>query len=340
MLVSPRSASGPHEVFDLATGADIATAEFGTTAAPASEIVPVGGDSGDVIVALPPDSAAGFPEARLLRADPTDASHPVWSRTFGQEVWLGATRSNSTGVLPVGWRADGSTYSYSQGIVDVETGDVVPQSAYEAVWLTENAALRSSTPDPKGTVQLSGVDRAGNALWTDVLPAGSNFREISSLSARPGGHIRTSAGTDLVASTSEGSLLVIDATDGRQRWVAALDHCAPATAGLTFSDAFFEPERNAIVLAWWDGRTCAFDADSGARAPIPDIPSPDAGSSVLRGWSVDYVGPVWSARASGSAYDRATGRELWQTETQEQELWYFAGGVLIRERGRHIEPLG
>ncbi|MDN4614324.1 PQQ-binding-like beta-propeller repeat protein [Leifsonia sp. F6_8S_P_1B] len=340
LIVSPRSSSGPHDVIDLSTGSTIASAAFGTAGLPAQQVVPVGGDSGDVLVALPPDPGAGFPEARLLRADPRDASHAVWTRSLGLSAWLQSPRYNATGVVPISWRTAEGDAGHFNGVLDVDTGAVVQGAAYDSAWLTENAALRTSQPDPNGTVQLSGIDRAGSALWTDVLPAGSDIREIRTLSARPGSPVGTTVGSDLVAAVSGGGLLVFDALDGRLRWNVALDRCAPATAGQSYPDVFLDEQRNAIVLGYGGGRTCSFDAASGAPAPVPDTPMSADGPMPLRGWSEDYAVPDWTADGTGAAYDRATGARLWQTPTEKQERWYFAGGVLIRERGRHIEPLG
>jgi outer membrane protein assembly factor BamB len=144
------------------------------------------------------------------------------------------------------------------------------------------------------------------------------------------------AGTGLLAAVTPGTMQVFDDATGALRWSADITHCGVTEN--SYRVPYLFDDLDAIVLDLGEGRTCALDAESGAPKPIPDTPSD--GSPVIFGGSVDYVGPQWAEDSTGSAYDRESGEQLWSTPTRQEERWYFAGGVLIRQRGLHIEPLG
>ncbi|WP_208038176.1 PQQ-binding-like beta-propeller repeat protein [Leifsonia sp. TF02-11] len=344
VLMDESGTTGPRDIIDLATGSTIATLPNDLGKYPNWRISPVWGPSGDVIWSQPVLDAAGTMTAiDVQRIDPRDFASAKWKTTIP---------AVETGRADVGFVSDGLvSYSYRSptlgwrsALLDLSTGelsnDVPSDAAYADARMSDTVVVqyRDFISGIPGTV--AGIDRrTGETLWTKPFEQGSSISVVRTIARQPGSFV-----SDQGMSSGEFALVTphtlthFDAVTGSPKMTADVTHCG--LAGWYWAnggpDIEADDSRNSIVLVLGPWQTCSVDRETGAPTPLQD----HEGGWPLFGTEATYVNGAADPGGTGSAFDRRDGRELWNITVDRDERWYFAGGVLVRQLGNHIEPIG
>lgn len=320
---------GPHEVIDLRTGATLGDFGIGLNDAMVNfTAVPDG--SGDVIMAT---------NTSVVRVDPLDVAHPRWTVPFQSENFSVIPLRSDPSFVTVSYTTGDPAEPYRTGAIDMATGGFTADAPSTTFLLAQ--AVTVALTDYRGFDQpgtLTGLDDSGTPAWTVTTPEGAGTDEVLSVSGSAPGKEVTYAGTGLIALVSRDSVTLVDGATGSQRWQASAAHCGftvtpPATVSTTW--AYLDEAADRLIVESLDG-TCSFSASTGAPDPIPDI---SAQNQLAYGPHNTYVFPFGDA-SEATAYDRASGRQLWKASGAPGDRWMFAGGYLVRFAGTHVESAG
>ncbi|MGN7800763.1 outer membrane protein assembly factor BamB family protein [Leifsonia sp. 22587] len=343
-FVDESGGGGPRDIIDLKTGGTIATLPNDFGSYPNWQLTPVWDDSGDMIWTKPILDASGEAVSyHIERVDPTDLSNPKWTTPLAAtKASLSVPNFYGSGLVPIEYLATGQTSGWMNSLLDLDTGALSHQSV-SAAHIPMSRVIIEYRDQAEGTPHtIAALDQTtGETLWSMPFELGDSISEARATTGRPGwlagGAIGTPSG-DLVL-TSPSSLVRIDIMTGEVKMRSDITHCGVepwywANGG---RDVVSDPERNSLALVLGPA-TCSVDRDSGAPTPIADH---DSFQWPLFGPEVTYLNTASiNGGGSGTAYDRRTGAQLWTSPTVQDEEWFFAGGVLVRQVGTHIESLG
>ncbi|WP_143466111.1 PQQ-binding-like beta-propeller repeat protein, partial [Leifsonia sp. NCR5] len=336
---------GPRDIIDLATGETVATlpADFGSY--PNWRLTPVGDDSGDMIWTKPTLDASGEATSYTIeRVDPRDLAHPRWSTPLqATKASLHVPNFAASGLVPLEYLATGQVNGWQSTLLDIGTGALSHQAAGGTHLplgdvIIEYRDLVDGTP-----TTIAGLDQTtGDTLWSMPFPQGASISEARTTASRPGWLAGIDAGApsgDLVLTTPS-TLTRIDSRTGAIQLTADIAHCGISQWfwGNGSRDVVADQERNSLIVISGANDTCSIDRDTGAPTPVADK---DSAHWPLYGPEVTYPNSATIiAPGTGGAYDRRTGEELWTTPTAQGENWFFAGGILVRQVGHHVEAIG
>lgn len=324
LVDNPEHSGGPHEVIALADGTTLGSFDPGDQRYYLPVAVP--GDSGDVIMMLP------TAQPQIARVNPLD---------FGNPRWTTAVDGTNASLVPLG--VNGlvrMTYSVATGftsaLVSVDDGRLIP-GAFQGAEVADGVALQiASQPDAR--VVMTAVDPAdGSTLWSRSKAEDSSVGVVDEASAQPGAPVTLRAPTGYLVEFSAASIQLIDARTGADVWSVDATSCA-ADLRPSYVITGMDPAHDSITFT--NGTDlCRLDAHSGAVLTGVDFAPQKTGGPVF-GSDVLYPHTNWDKAGTGTAYDLATGAELWSTPTKAGEHWFFAGGILVRQIGGHIESIG
>lgn len=345
LFVDESGGGGPRDIIDLATGETEATLPPDFGAYPNWQLTPVGDDSGDMIWTKPTLGAAGEPVGYTVeRVDPRDLSRAKWATPMqATKASLALPNFSGSGLVPVEYLASGQVNGWRSGLLDLDTGALSHESASGTHVALSKVIIeyRDMTDGIPHTV--AALDRTtGETLWTMPFTQGDSISEARSIAHRPGWLTADAVGSpsgDIVV-TSPGSLKRIDSLTGNLEMTADIAHCGIDPWSWTNGgrDVVDDPERNSLIVVQVQ-KTCSVDRDTGAPTPVDDHGS-DSFQWPLFGPEVTYLNSATRVRGgAGTAFDRRTGAQLWTSATAEGEELFFAGGVLVRQSGTHIESL-
>lgn len=332
VIVDQALTGGPQEVVDLATGqklADFAATKSGQTV----NILPVGGESGDVVMTTPQG---------IVRVDPRDVTHPRWSTSIdASSIWLNPFSSIPRAeFMRVAISRPGTTSPNEDAYVDVETGALDPDvPAGDFLFPPGPPVVLSDYIGTSAPRTVTGLDTSGKPNWTLHNPSGATVTEVQSLTSGTVGVASANAGTGLLALTSVHTLSVIDGSTGQQLWSADATRCGYTSTPWAISPrvaAYLNSTQDELMLVL-DGKTCTFSASTGEPHPLPDL---HGSAPVGFGPGVTYLRPRLYYEGPVQAYDRETGEALWTANVPDFEQVKFAGGYLVSWKGTHVESMG
>ncbi|MFE4470899.1 hypothetical protein ACFRFH_18975 [Leifsonia sp. NPDC056824] len=322
---------GPHDVLDLVTGATVGNFA-GTVNDRLIDVVPVPGDSGDIIMST---------GKTIVRADPRDVSSTRWSTP---------APGKSAYVFPFGGGANfapvsianspdsaGNPYDFAR--IDATTGRL--DSGWNDSSLIQGASTRvaMSGYDSVGHPSLlTGLDPSGGSIWTKQLPPTAYVVPVHAMDGVAGADVTYPTASDLLAVLSGSDFTVVDAASGTTRWSASAARCGlDSSRPMPLTEVVLDAAHDDLIVVIGTTKTCTFAASTGAPHPLPDVPS-GTGTGLLFGPANTYAVAPQSNESTITAFDRQSGAELWRMNYPGGA--YFAGGYLVTLTGHRLTGLG
>jgi hypothetical protein len=337
--------NGPRDLINLSTGATVATLPDDLGSYPNWQMTPVWDSSGDIIYTKPVvNDSAQTVSFEVERVDPLDLSKPKWAITLqATKASVSFPNFAGSGLVPIEYLIQDPSNGWRSGLLDLKTGALGNQapSGSRTAMGTVIVEYRDFVSGIPRTV--AGIDRTtGNMVWSMPFAEGASISDVSTVNGRPGwlaGDYPGAPSGDLVIF-SPTTLTLLDGATGAVKMTADVTHCgiAPWFWGNGGREVVLDEARNSLIIIMGTETTCSIDRETGAPTPITDH---DSGQGPLFGPKVSYFnGSTINDGGEGQAYDRQSGRELWSMPVAKDEQWFFAGGILVRQIGNHIESIG
>lgn len=335
LLAYPEPGVGPHDVLDLASGRT--TGQF---VAPGDMqlnryLRAVPGDSGDVVIAKAQRDTDGryVEDDVLMRVDPRDVAHPVWTTTAGLRGVDFREPTDGGAAIPI--TGDGGEGKPNTSrMLDLATGDT-SELVGQLAWGMSQVTMATSFPQPDGPGVLRAYGDDGDVVWWRSFSHEDQLlrAEAPGTSTQVFNGSTPDTGEFFIVNAQ--NITLVDQVTGDEKWSTATPSCV-TTPQYWPARATLDVRRDAYIVHNGEGvATCVLSRTDGALLDGPSIPGIQSrllGLTNLYGYAY--------ASGPGTAYDLQSGATLWTRERKDWESWSFDGGYLISHNGNHIESIG
>ena len=257
-------------------------------------------------------------------------------------------------TLPEGFLRNSPVFRGPLGI------GLAPEGSYRTAWTADDLLWRVDIDLPGWSAPLIWEDRViitaadsddraviclslatGEELWRSNIPLGDTGDadlEIDSMDARWDRILFAAAtpatnGRQVFAPFSTGQMVALDLTTGEQQWIVSLGPAGPNTFGLTNSLLLY---RDLVITAFEGDEQyiAAFKAESGEQVWKSERKSATWSSPLLLTTPNGTDMVVLLGDPDLSAWNPATGEQLWTIDILSDTPQYAVGPTAIHSEGR------